>query len=1408
MQEPLWTEVDPSQFAHEREALDFVRRRLPNREPWRAWSNFTFIDSGGRPSEVDLLIVAPRGIVLVEVKSYPDGELDGDGRTWRWKRPGKDLRSYDNPFHAADGKAKRLKSLLLAQRALRGGNAPRNVNHLWVDAVVFVSSPHLTVSLSQRGRTETYGPDPQPDHEQSNRLPGLIAHLTALDASRGARVDRPLSASVARAMEQADVRQSERYRNVASYQLVELLDEGETWQDYRASHNVSRVDKRVRLHLRGRAADDAERAAIDRAAEREFRLLSKLHHPGIETPETLEPNPRGLATIYPYDGTAVRLDHWVDTHPDADLYTRLSLLRATAEAVAHAHEHGLAHRALTPRHVWVTDPEGAPAPRLRDWATVARDLGSTATSGPLGADGTRHPGHLLRFAGPGAGPYLAPELRTVPDASGRLADVFGLGGLTHLLLTGRPPAADGDALQRLLDEHGCVPLAAAMDAAPSALVDVVAGATAADTGDRFPSVTEFLAWLESAEDDLTAPDDVDLLAAGRGTVAGRWHILGRLGAGASSVVLLAERDGATEVLKVARDADHAERLRAEHEALRGLRHQTIIAAYGIEEIGGHTVLRLQPGLTRAEGDGRVADTLAARLRTDGPPTLDLLQRWGNDLLDALVELEREGVDHRDLKPENLVFVERGKYKETHLALIDFSLARAPKTDLDAGTVGYLDPFLPDRRDRRWDLHAERYAAAVVLTELATGERPVWGDGADPRSTGLDVPAIRTDGIDPAIREPLVALLQRTLHRDHEQRFDTADDLRRAWERVFAGVDTSTGHSAGASADELDLAGLAAATPIGALGLAPRLAGAVERLGVADVGALARVTGDRLALSGVGAAVRRELRHLVRRLREAGFAEEPELIGELDPADVPRLSVDRLAERLVPQRSNLTEEQRRLLGVLLGTEADAGQDWSTTSRTAEVSGADPAEVTGALERARKRWAESRPELVVLREGVAGWLAGRGGVATGQEIAELLLARRGSIADEPHRSRRARAVVRACVEAEAWIGQPRFRGVRVGEQLLLALDRPAAVDGRGTIPWAADPLVEAAAALAERADELVSSGAVVGPGAVVDALRGIAWPPLPDGAAFDDARLVQLAAAASTGAAVSSRGELYPRGLPAARAAEAGRLALLGRGGLTAEQLRERVRARFPQAAPLPARPELDRVLDEAAVGLEWNAERARYVLPDAGGVITGSSTSVTGGTRYPSAAEADADAADFDRRAERLRTDGGFLTATVEPRRLDRAARTLAARLGAPLLDLDAELVTAMRAAAEAAGASWDVLLDADAQPRTDARFRALERLVGRAVDVLDERVRHAGRLVVVRDAGLLARYGRLDLVERWRDDLTRATSSREEPLTGLLLLVPSTDREERPALDGTPIPVVTAGEWTRVPTSWLDRSAA
>lgn len=52
-------EVTPSQFAHEAEGLRIVRNLLPDRPPYRAWSNFEFRDERGTWSEVDLLAIAP-----------------------------------------------------------------------------------------------------------------------------------------------------------------------------------------------------------------------------------------------------------------------------------------------------------------------------------------------------------------------------------------------------------------------------------------------------------------------------------------------------------------------------------------------------------------------------------------------------------------------------------------------------------------------------------------------------------------------------------------------------------------------------------------------------------------------------------------------------------------------------------------------------------------------------------------------------------------------------------------------------------------------------------------------------------------------------------------------------------------------------------------------------------------------------------------------------------------------------------------------------------------------------------------------------------------------------------------------------------------------------------------------------
>ena len=82
-----WKEISHSRFPWERDALDFIRQRLPDCDPYRAWSNFEFIALDGSVNEVDLLVFTPYGLFLIEIKSTP-GRLFGDAGTWIWSAEG------------------------------------------------------------------------------------------------------------------------------------------------------------------------------------------------------------------------------------------------------------------------------------------------------------------------------------------------------------------------------------------------------------------------------------------------------------------------------------------------------------------------------------------------------------------------------------------------------------------------------------------------------------------------------------------------------------------------------------------------------------------------------------------------------------------------------------------------------------------------------------------------------------------------------------------------------------------------------------------------------------------------------------------------------------------------------------------------------------------------------------------------------------------------------------------------------------------------------------------------------------------------------------------------------------------------------------------------------------------------
>ncbi len=440
-------------------------------------------------------------------------------------------------------------------------------------------------------------------------------------------------------------------------------------------------------------------------------------------------------------------------------------------------------------------------------------------------------------------------------------DVFSLGAIAFSVFTGLPPATSSDELLRELSTHGGLDVTAALDGAPVAMRDLVFEATYGDVDLRTETVAAFLAQLDELERELTTRD-VELVdpldAPPTDVIEGRFQVEARLGAGSTARALLVRDLSRPEgdppvVLKIALDEDKAGRLRDEAEVLQEVRERRVVALLeGPLLVGGRTALLL-------EDAGR--ESLAELIRRDGRLSIDLLERWGRDLLEVVQALDDIGVNHRDIKPDNLAYGEVGKkHRRVHLRLFDFSLSRAPLEETRAGTPPYLDPFFDAGRPR-WDSAAERYAAAVTLFEMATGAVPTYGGGESHPSQVDDEAAVEPAMFDPAVADGLVAFFVRALRRDPGQRFHTVADMAQAWAAVFAVVPPAAGDGEfePLPGDDRDRAAAEATlnTPLAESGLTPRALSALAPYDVSTVGELLSLGSmETSRVRGVSEATRR------------------------------------------------------------------------------------------------------------------------------------------------------------------------------------------------------------------------------------------------------------------------------------------------------------------------------------------------------------------------------------------------------------------------------------------------------------------------------------------------------------------------------------------------------------------------
>ncbi|MFI4897677.1 MAG: WD40 repeat domain-containing serine/threonine protein kinase [Phycisphaerales bacterium JB059] len=213
----------------------------------------------------------------------------------------------------------------------------------------------------------------------------------------------------------------------AGYQIHRVLGEGGTGLVYAAEQANPRrlVALKVIDGLRGMPS-------AHRRLEIEAEILARLHHPGIAQvyEAGFAPTSAG-GTPRPYFAMELIADGLPLTafaeQASLDVRARLDLVAGIADAIDHAHRHGVIHRDLKPDNVLVT-PEGRA--KVLDFG-IARIVGDST----LAATTVTREGQIL-----GTLAYMAPEqLAGDPSQIGVASDVYALGVILFELLAGRLP---------------------------------------------------------------------------------------------------------------------------------------------------------------------------------------------------------------------------------------------------------------------------------------------------------------------------------------------------------------------------------------------------------------------------------------------------------------------------------------------------------------------------------------------------------------------------------------------------------------------------------------------------------------------------------------------------------------------------------------------------------------------------------------------------------------------------------------------------------------------------------------------------------------------------------------------------------------------------------------------------------
>jgi serine/threonine protein kinase len=739
----------------ERRALVYLREHLP--EPYRVLHNFELRHDDGQWFEVDVAIIAPHAVYIVDVKST-HGEIHVAGGKWHPER----RAPFTSPLAKLRLHAKQLSTLI-------AGQPPRSeLRAIWVEAAVILTAPDVQLLDPERRDR---------DHvvkligcekffQNASRLP----HQPP--ASTAPHIGAIIAAIKGKARPQAGLSLYGR-----SWQCEERLGGNDFYTEYRARNAHVATSARVLVRV---YRADPYLPADEREGQRErianaYSALNKLPpHPAIPAARDFFPTENNDGYVLVLDdapGRSLRV-HLSKANLALTTDQKICVVADVLGALAHCHAHAVIHRALSPATI-VVGPDGRSRLTDFDFARPGDPRSQTIAEELLTS---------LDLA------YIAPEIYGDAGRSSAASDVYAAGVTFFELFAGERPF---EGMTQAMDT-GCVfarPVSAVVPGLPAAFDAWLQSLCAFDAAERPPAAAalekfqalfapppppETSATPES-EPEPAAPE-LDYKNLGPGIVLGKYIVerpLGKPG-GFGTVYRVVDTLGdVARALKIitADRSSTVERMKQEYRTLLRIpEHPNVVRVWDAGFLAGG-----QPYIVMECVDGPDLKALIDDRKLSVKDAHGLAMQAA----EGLAHLHTNHVAHCDIKPSNLIWTRDA------VKIIDFnvSVLTGDPFARAGGSTRYLPPDLDrsapatemDRLDR------DVYALGITLYEALTGQYP-WADA--------NVPPPGQQGRDPRqlagfedLTQKLVEVMLKAIAPKRQDRFVSAREFAQALRSV-------------------------------------------------------------------------------------------------------------------------------------------------------------------------------------------------------------------------------------------------------------------------------------------------------------------------------------------------------------------------------------------------------------------------------------------------------------------------------------------------------------------------------------------------------------------------------------------------------------------------------------------------